>query len=493
MPDLLAAIRTAPSGTGRFRTFEGLDVYTAWAPTATGWTVGIDTSTAPIDAKLVRSLGTIFGVGLLACAASVAAVVAWSGRLSRAIEAAATAAGRLAQGKSPLPTTSVVDEIQALHDAHQAADARLRQAEADRARLLASEQAARIEAEQSNRAKDEFLAMLGHELRNPLAAISHAAAVVDMVGKRDDAAARPLAIIRRQVAQLTRIVDDLLDVARLRTGHIALLLRPVNLAQAVEQCLAGLAAQLRGRRIALDLTPVWVNADEARLEQIVANLVTNALKYTPVDRSIRIAVTAERADAVLRVEDEGMGIPPALLPHVFDLFVQGQRTPDRRLGGLGLGLTLVRRLVELHNGNVEVESPGPGGGSTFTVRLPAHVPVSAAEAPRPTIAAIPPLRVLLVEDNDDARDALKMVLEQGGHKIYEAVDGPTGVAAALRYEPDVALVDVGLPGYPASTDSRWRDASGPTWEPASGSSPSPAMASPRIAAARSRRGSRSIW
>jgi signal transduction histidine kinase len=319
----------------------------------------------------------------------------------------------------------------------------------EKARLLAAEHAARAEAEAASRGKDELLAMLGHELRNPLAAIANAVHVLESPGPPAEVAARAREIIARQNAHLAHLVDDLLDVARVTSGKIALIRRPLELSQAVRHSLAALTASGRTERhrVTIDLQPVWAEVDETRFEQIVNNLVGNALRFTPATGSIEITLREEDREAVLCVRDSGVGIAREILPRVFDLFAQGEREPDRGGGGLGLGLTLVRRITELHGGSVQAASEGPGHGSTFTVRLPA-IPTAAAPAPPAPIApaGVTPRRILVVEDNPDGREMLHHLLKMAGHEVLEAVDGPSGLEATLRQRPDVALVDVGLPG-----------------------------------------------
>jgi signal transduction histidine kinase len=322
-----------------------------------------------------------------------------------------------------------------------------------KARLLAAEHAARAEAEAASRGKDELLAMLGHELRNPLAAIATAAHILNAAGATEQSARRAREIIARQNAHLGRLVDDLLDVARVTSGKIVLDRRPLELAEAVRRGVATLAASGRteGHRIGLDLEPAWADADETRLEQVVTNLVGNALRFTPAGGAVDVTLRASDGQAVLRVCDSGVGIAPEMLPRVFDMFVQGVRRPDGGPGGLGLGLTLVRRIAGLHGGSVEAASDGPGRGSTFTVRLPtvATPPVPPVPPSRPS--ARPPRdarrRVLIVEDNADAREMLRAALELSGHEVHEAHDGPGGLEAILRLRPDVALVDIGLPEF----------------------------------------------
>jgi signal transduction histidine kinase/ActR/RegA family two-component response regulator len=320
----------------------------------------------------------------------------------------------------------------------------------EKARLLAREHAARAQAESASRGKDELLAMLGHELRNPLSAITTAVHVLETGDPPAELARRALEVIARQNAHLAHLVDDLLDVARVTSGKIALVRRPVELSQVVRHSLATLAASGRTERhrVTLDLAPVWADVDETRFEQIVNNLVGNALRFTPAAGAIRITLRAEDGEAVLSVRDSGVGIASDMLPRVFDLFAQGERGPDRGAGGLGLGLTLVRRITELHGGRVDAASAGAGHGSTFTVRLPA---LSAPPAPAPGVAAAPSdgaaRRILVVEDNTDAREMLRHLLNLAGHEVHEAADGPGGLEASLRLRPDIALVDVGLPGF----------------------------------------------
>lgn len=321
-------------------------------------------------------------------------------------------------------------------------------AEQERAALVEREQAARREAEAASRAKDEFLAMLGHELRNPLSAISSAVEVLNRGGANEALAANARNIIGRQTRHLARLMEDLLDVARVISGKVVLSRQPVELSALVQRLVSTLqlTGQTQQHELHLELQEVWVDADATRLEQVVNNLLTNALKYTPEGRRIEVRLVREDGQALLEVRDHGLGIPPSLLPRVFDLFVQGERTLDRRAGGLGIGLTLVRRLVELHGGAVGVQSSSEG--STFSVRLP------AIETP-----ALQPVRgggeqrlaarqrhVLLVEDNADAMSALRTLLELDGHTVSTAEDGVAGLEELLRLRPEVAVIDIGLPG-----------------------------------------------
>jgi len=326
-----------------------------------------------------------------------------------------------------------------------------RTAEAATAELRQSEDALR----QANTAKDEFLAMLGHELRNPLGAISNALEIMRARGINDPALSRAREIVVRQVRHQTRLIEDLLDVSRVTSGKIGLQRQLVNLSEVVESSAQGLrwAAEEQGHQVTLSLpaTPVLVEGDPVRLEQVVTNLLHNALKYTPHGGRVTVSLAAGGDQAVLRVRDNGVGIAPEMLSTVFETFAQAAASIDRSKGGLGLGLTLVRSLVQMHGGTVTAASAGPGQGSEFTVVLPlAEQPAAAPppEAAAPT-APTPPSgtrRVLVIEDNDDARETLRDVLELWGHEVEVAADGSLGLDLALSLHPEIALVDIGLPG-----------------------------------------------
>jgi PAS domain S-box-containing protein len=320
-----------------------------------------------------------------------------------------------------------------------------KKAERERAALIEREQAARLEAERANRAKDEFMAMLGHELRNPLSAIASAVEVLNRVDARTEVAANARNIIARQTRHLAHMMDDLLDMARIISGKVLLSRHPLNLATLVQRAVATVevTGEAHDHELKLQLQEVWVDADSTRIEQVLNNLLTNALKYTPAGGRIEVEVSAEGPRACLQVRDTGVGIPTALLPRIFDLFVQGERTLDRRAGGLGIGLTLVRRLVELHGGTIAAASSPTG--TTFTMYLPAvEAPGHAHERDR--IPDSRRRRIAVIEDNEDALVALCSLLELDGHSVCTATDGPSGLATLLESRPDVAVVDIGLPG-----------------------------------------------
>jgi PAS domain S-box-containing protein len=313
------------------------------------------------------------------------------------------------------------------------------------AELMEREQSARKQAEAANRAKDEFLAMLGHELRNPLSAISSA---VEVLGRReasDSMAKSAREIIARQTRHLSHMMGDLLDVTRVISGKVLLSRAALNLAALVQRTIDTLRLTGEAARhvIDVDLEEAWVEADATRMEQVVTNLVGNALKYTPPGSQISISLRCEGALAVMRVSDNGDGIPSDLLPRIFDLFVQGERTIDRRAGGLGIGLTLVKRLIDLHGGTVTAHSSSDG--SRFEVRLP--LVNAVAEAPvRPWQAQVAGRRVLVIEDNEDALKSMSDMLALDGHSVSGAKDGTLGLSTLLEQRPDVAVVDIGLPG-----------------------------------------------
>jgi CheY-like chemotaxis protein len=305
--------------------------------------------------------------------------------------------------------------------------------------------------------------MLGHELRNPLSPIATALHVLKLRGEHRS---RELAIIERQVVHLTRLVDDLMDVSRITRGKVDLTPRPIEIHSVIMQAteMTRPLLEQRQHQLSIDVpaSGLVVNGDVDRLAQVFANLLSNAAKYTPHGGHVKVSAQREDEDIVIRVADNGQGLAGDLVPHVFDLFVQGPQSADRREGGLGLGLTLVRSLVALHHGRVQAHSDGRGRGSTFTVRLPAAVGAAAAaagNAPLTAPQASKPLRLLVVDDNVDAAEMLAGVLRDQQHSVTIAHDGPTALAAAEAFAPDVAVLDIGLPvmdGYEVAAQLRQR-------------------------------------
>jgi signal transduction histidine kinase len=303
--------------------------------------------------------------------------------------------------------------------------------------------------EAANRAKDEFVAMLGHELRNPLGAITTAIHVLDARSGPDHTSASLRGIITRQTHHLTRLVEDLLDVSKLVSGKIVLTTQPEYLRDVVMRALASFQESGKASRHVISVAGagVRVEGDATRLQQVVTNLLDNAVKYTPAGGRVDITVASEGPNAVLTVRDTGVGIHAEVLPRIFDLFVQGSETMARSAGGLGLGLTIVKRLVALHGGSVSASSPGPKQGSEFVVRLP-RIPDGLVEVQSiaPGVAASRARHILIIEDNTDFREGLRLLLESWGHRVDEASNGAQGLELVRLRRPEIVLVDLGLPG-----------------------------------------------
>jgi PAS domain S-box-containing protein len=305
--------------------------------------------------------------------------------------------------------------------------------------------------QEDDRRKDEFLAMLAHELRNPLSPILNAAQAMRSSQLEEEDRRHATEVLERQARSMARLIDDLMDVSRITRGKIDLQRETLDLRTVVQRAIettAGVFAQ-RGHRLDLSLPPdaLWVEGDPIRLEQVLDNLLNNAAKYTQSGGSVRIDLEKDGDQGVIRVTDSGVGIAPEMLPRVFDLFVQADRSLDRAQGGLGIGLTVVRSLVEMHGGSVEVASEGPGKGSEFRVRLPlATRPAGGEQGDARNAAPTPARRVLVVDDNADAATMLKLLLEMKGHEVRTAHDASTALAEAHQYRPDIMLLDIGLPG-----------------------------------------------
>ena len=321
-----------------------------------------------------------------------------------------------------------------------------------------------VALEQSERKMNEFLAMLGHELRNPLAPIRNALDLMRIQSDGDSTHEWARSVIDRQLTQLTRLVDDLLDIGRISSGKIALHMEPIDVNAAVQRAVEATRPLADASRHTLDVRfspqPLSVDGDLTRLSQAVMNLLTNAIKYTPPGGKIDVDVGREGTFAVIRVKDSGIGMAPELIPRVFDLFVQGERSLDRSEGGLGIGLTLVKRLVSLHGGTVSVHSEGPGRGSEFAISIPALAQSAVPPETQPAVTVTPtrrPSRVLIVDDNRDSADTLAALLEAWGHDVRTLYDGPSVVTAVAEFQPKVVLLDIGLPkmnGYEVAAQLR---------------------------------------
>jgi signal transduction histidine kinase/CheY-like chemotaxis protein len=308
------------------------------------------------------------------------------------------------------------------------------------------------DARRAIEARDQFLAMLGHELRNPLAAVRLAASLLARSGGDSVAAARHRSVIERQTNHLARLIDDLLDVARVTYGKISLRPEPVNLDEIIRASAQAFEQTFRAGNVSLHVSvqpKLFVRGDRVRLEQVLANLLNNAIKYTPAGGSVELSGGIEGGSAVVRVTDSGIGLDGEVLQRVFDMFTQVDESLDRSQGGLGIGLTLVRSLVQLHGGTVHAMSAGLGRGSEFRVVLPLATPPGDRGDSEPQ--AMPPVesraRIVLVEDGEDVRSMLQELLEVEGHTVFTAADGPRGVERILEVEPDLAFVDIGLPGF----------------------------------------------
>jgi signal transduction histidine kinase/ActR/RegA family two-component response regulator len=452
-PEVLRPALEGP-GEGWFQSIapDAGELYTASNRSGfSGWTVAMSMPAAAVEAGLGKAAWTTSLGVIVALAAALLLAAGLSHRIAAPISALASVAKAMTAGQqAELPNPGGVTEIRevgrALVDAANTARTR--------------EHALRT----ADRTKDEFLAMLSHELRNPLGALAGAAHLLRQLAPKDETAIRATDIVGRQVQHMTRLVEDLLDVSRVTRGKISLSREPLDLARAVESVAQQWrsAGRLAKHEVRVELSSAWVRADTARIEQIISNLFGNAVKYTPEGGTVTITVRRERNAALLQVRDTGMGMSPDLAGRVFDLFVQGERSLDRSLGGLGIGLTLVKRLAELHGGTVAAASDGPGMGSVFSVSLPvieapmqAAAPPAAAESPRRLH------KILLIEDNDDARRTLSLALQMSGHQVYAAPDGQAGIETADAVDPEVAVIDIGLPGingYQVGEDLRRKPA-----------------------------------
>jgi len=414
-----------------------------------GWTASVAVPAAELEATAGHAVSLI--AATLLCAVGLACVGAFlfSRRLLAATEYLGAATEGMAEGWLPPPADLRITELNKLQAVMQAVSTRLIRTETARRRHLDEVQAARSSAEAQNRAKDEFLAMLGHELRNPLGAISSAIALIQM-GVKGEQAERAHQIIGRQSRHLAHLVDDLLDANRVLSGRVTLAPVPLDLALAVRDAASTLQGATFEHRVELALAPVRVQADPTRLAQIVANLVENAAKYTPAGGQIRVTTRSAGGMGELEVLDDGKGIDADLLPRIWDVFVQG-KVLSRAQGGLGIGLAVVKSLVEQQGGSVEAHSAGAQCGSRFTVRLPLaqtekRSSSSSNMAPGSDAGtALRGLRVLVVEDNGDLRDMMCALLQSRGSVVLGAADGRSAIALAAQQRPALAFVDIDLP------------------------------------------------
>lgn len=470
-PELVAAAASAPEGLIRHHTLEGVESYDAFTHSElTGWTVAVALPVSTVERSVTQAVMWLAVSGLLALGAAVLAAYYLGRTFMRAIDNASRAAEAMGAGQAPSFGKTRLIEVKALYDALAGAGRLLMQerqsrevAEREREQLLARETALRETAQRENTAKDQFLALLGHELRNPLAAIAGATAVLSHERSTPEAREKFLGIIQRQNRHLSHIVNDLLDVSRLMSGKIVLEARRINLAEWVTSCADALRTteKAAGHKIVVQADDVWVLGDGVRIEQIVNNLVFNSLKCSPEGTEVRITVKDDGEYAVLSVQDQGIGIDAALLPRIFEPFVQGPPLPGRMSSGLGIGLALVKQLVALHGGEVTARSKGAGQGSTFTVRFPKAEAgtLPGQRLPAPGAGA---RRVLLVEDDRDAMAAMSELLRLMGHEVVTAHNRDEALSAIDAQAIDLVLLDIGLPGkdgYAVATELRNRPGS----------------------------------
>jgi len=444
----LARYGKTPDGVYRDIALDGTLVYGAYSQApASRWIAGVGVPVSIVDAAFKQSMVALAATTLLLLSIGGGGTYLLSRQISRDISHAAEDADAISLGLAPSPVSSDITELRRLQDGLVRSYALIETRQRERDEQVARADAARAEAEAADRAKDEFLALLGHELRNPLAPALTAVHLLKQRGENG----REREIIERQIRHMARLVDDLLDVSRLRRGAIELRREPFDLAEAVSRAVEMTSPIFTDKHHELVVEVpqgLIVDGDRIRIAQVISNLLSNAAKYTEPHGRIVVDARQEYGEVVFECRDNGSGITPELMPRVFDLFVQGERGLDRRQGGLGLGLAVARMLVERHGGTIEVASAGPKQGSTFVVRLPAaassamppgvDLPVAAASTARTG-------RVLVVDDN---HDALVMLLDAFKHADIEAVGAATAKQAmdlATEIRPAVAVLDIGLP------------------------------------------------
>jgi len=444
-PTLLRVLSSpADRGSAVTNTLEGVPAYTVYVRSAySRWTAAIGMPRTAIDGPVRWSYLLIGAAILLSVLLGLMAATLVGRTIVLPMHELEQSAARVGRGEAPVMPRTGLAEVQRVAVA-------LGRAHDERAAAFQREHEARVAAEGASKAKDEFLAMLGHELRNPLAAITNATQLIERQRPSlDPGVATAATIITRQARHLARLTDDLLDAGRVILGKISLTRVPLDLAAAAAAAIDSMRStgRIGDHEVEVALDHAWVFADATRIDQIVGNLLVNAIKYTPAGGRVSVVTRRDGAQALFMVSDTGIGLEPELLPRAFDLFVQGERALDRSQGGLGIGLTLVRRLTELHGGTVSAMSAGTNLGAMFTVRLPGIEAPAAEVAPVAVSAPEAGRHVALVEDNDDARESLKMLLELEGHTVHEAADGAAGVGLiAGDTRITVAFVDIGLPG-----------------------------------------------
>jgi signal transduction histidine kinase len=487
--EFILALQTGREGAGRSRLLEGVASFSAWSKsTVTGWTVAIGLPASAVDGPILRSLLMLVAVGasILGGGLLLTFFVRW--RIARALEAA-VAASRGVAGGAPLPVwTSRISEFNdlsdGLRDAAVILDRRLEErddaeqkrdrAAADLERALTREHAARRTAEQLSRAKDEFVATVSHELRTPLNAIFGWVAMLRMGALDAAGQAKAIEVIERNAHAQAQLIDDLLDMARVIRGTVRLDMQPVDLASVIDAAVDSVRPAADARRVTIRVDApagrASVSGDASRLQQVVWNLLSNSIKFSNTGDEVEVHLSAAGDDAVVTVKDTGAGIDPEFLPHVFDRFRQETSDVTREHPGLGLGLSLVRHLVELHGGTVSAESGGKSLGSTFTVRLPLiGGPASDggssgtdARVPEATSDTLRNVQVLTVDDEPDARELVAAVLSKAGADVTSVASVREAQAALDTRLPDVIVTDIAMP-HASGFDLVQRLRSDPRW------------------------------
>ena len=441
--DFRNAVAQSREGWYRGLTLEGRDSFTAHMTSdLTNWSIGVGIPEGEVNAGANRA-GLIMAMGTIITLALALGFSYWMGRrITAPIASLAWAARAMGQDTQPsVPRESSIKEVrelaQALSEANEAIHER---------RILSEREQATLKA--ADRAKDEFLAMLGHELRNPLAAITTSAEVLRFSEPDPDLSSHALEVIDRQTKQMSRLVEDLLDVTKFTMGKVTLKSEDFDLArlsQKVVDTWEGSGRVGQGR-IRLHTEPAWVNGDVGRVEQLLSNLLDNAVKFSSPDRAIDVRVQTDGNLVSMEVRDYGEGIPIELKDKLFGLFVQGPHGPERARGGLGLGLALVKRIVEMHGGSISVKSDGAGQGAAFVATFPAiAAPKNLPETSENRNGQTDSQKILIVEDNDDAREMMEAMLSLEGHRVRVAAHGVTALNDLKADPADVVLLDIGLP------------------------------------------------
>jgi signal transduction histidine kinase/ActR/RegA family two-component response regulator len=451
-PTGAARVLNPPDAPFEGTSLEGEPLYSSLSRSEYGWVTSVSVPAAVLDGPVRTSLVAILSGGAVLILGGLFSVLFVSRRVAREFAAAREAAAALAEGRAPAVFRPRVAEAQQVQVSLQRAAQLLQDRARERDEQLQRAVAAQARAEDASRTKDQFLAVLGHELRNPLAP---ALTALELMRRRGGSTLqRERDVLERQITHMTRLVDDLLDVSRLTRGKVALVKRRIELGAAIERAvdMARPLIEQHGHSLDVDVpgTGLPIDADEDRIVQVIVNLLTNAAKYTPPGGRLRLTAGAGEGVVEIACEDDGAGIAPELLPTIFEPFAQGPRSIARQQGGLGLGLMLARSLTELHGGSLRYETVVPHG-SRFIVRLPlASASIDAEPPPDPGRDAettpIAPRRVLLVDDNADGREMMRIALQSAGHEVASAAEGEAALVTAAALEPDVAVLDIGLPG-----------------------------------------------